>query len=210
MTALESIVTQTENWAKRAAKQDISPFARHHVDRESIRYTVVQHTNTDDVLNELVSECEYLMNHKVAEATLLILSNTFQSVEEFDELVGLTKKMLVKQGFAQVYKLAIFHPNHRLAGETQGKPENDTNRSPYPCLYIIKESRMEYRFENQEDLMDLDNLEEPDRKQGWWEKPVKYANLILAIGTTLLAFASGELGRLMMVPMYLAIYISIK
>lgn len=154
MNELESIITHTENWANLLAKPYSTPFARHDVDRESIRYKVIEHTKTDDVLNDLVNECEYLTSHKAAEATLFILPNAFQSIDEFQELVRLTKTRLKKQGLAQVYKLAIFHRHHRPRvcknDDPQRKPDNDTNHPPYPCLYIIKESRMEYRFENQE------------------------------------------------------------
>lgn len=146
MDELDNIVTQTENWANLMAKQDISPFARHHVDRESIRYLVVEHTKINFVLDDIDRECEYLTDHKAADATLFILSNAFKSVDEFEELVRLTIMRLEEQDFTEVYQLAVFHPDDRLVGET----DNDANHPPFPCLYVIKESRMEYSFENEE------------------------------------------------------------
>lgn len=227
MNELENIVTQTENWAKLMAKQDISPFARHDVDRESIRYAVVDLSNTEDVLNKLESECEYLMNHKAAEATLLIISNAFKSYDDFEVLVGLSKKMLVEKGFSQFYKLAIFHPEHKarvykaylfepkhdLMSEAKGEPENDSSNPPYFCLYIIKESCMEYRFEDQDDLAYLEETMDPSSRNmglGKLAKPVKYMNLILVIGTLFLAIAGKEYSRLLMVPIFLSVYFSIK
>jgi len=227
MNNVESIVTQTENWAKLMAKKDVSPFARHDVDRESIRYAAVDQSTTEEALNKLVSECEYLMNHKAAEATLLIISNAFKSYDEFEELVGLSKKMLVEKGFSQFYKLATFHPEHKarvdkvdlfepehdLVSEAQGEPENDSNNPPYACLYIIKESCMEYRFEDQDDLAYLEATLNPSSQNlglGKLAKPVKYMNLILAIGTLFLAIAGREYSLLLMVPVYLSVYFSIK
>ncbi|MCP4324783.1 MAG: DUF1415 domain-containing protein [Psychromonas sp.] len=201
MIKLDSMISQTESWATQIVKQDISPFARKNLDRGSVRYTVIEQTNSEDVLIELVKECEYLTNNSGDEAALLLIPNAFYGFDEFVELVDLANTLLIEQGFVADYKLAHFHPEHRFVGEPQSNSENDTNRSPYPCLYIIKSACMEYETE-------ASQLLEP--KQAWWEKPVKYANLMLAIGTVLLALGSGELSRLMMVPVYLGIYFSIK
>ena len=140
-------------------------------------------------------------NNSEAVATLFIIPNAFQALDEFLYLVGLANDLLFEQDLQGAYRLANFHPDYDSVGESHQAPKNDTNRSPYPCLYIIKEASMEYS---------LESPEKTEPKQVWWEKPVKYANLIMAIGTTFMALVSGDFSRLMMVPFYLGIYFTIK
>jgi len=72
---------------------------------------------------------------------------------------------------------------------------------------------MEYRFEDQDDLAYLEATLNPSSQNlglGKLAKPVKYMNLILAIGTLFLAIAGREYSRLLMLPIFLSVYFSIK
>jgi uncharacterized protein len=147
MNKLDSVISQTEDWATQIVKQDISLFARLKVDRESIRYTVIEQTKSEDVLIEFFSECEFLTNNTGTAATLIMLPNAVQSFDEFLDLVGLANNILSEHTLEGGYRLAHFHPDHRSAGEPLQAHQKNTNRSPYPCLYIIKEASMEYALE---------------------------------------------------------------
>ena len=137
------IITQTENWVKQViVKYNICPFARKEVELGSIRYHVVEQDSLDGVLMELVKECQFLDKHLDTETTLFIMPNAFQSFDSFLDLVELANDLLFEQGFEGIYQLANFHPDYCFADEPQRDPANYTNRSPYPCLHIIREDSM--------------------------------------------------------------------
>ncbi|MCG6200888.1 DUF1415 domain-containing protein [Psychromonas antarctica] len=143
MNADNEIITQTENWVKQViVKYNICPFARQEVERGSIRYTVVEQTEVADVLLELIKECQYLDQNQHTETTLFILPDGFAPFDDFLDLVDLANDLLFEQGFEGVYQLATFHPDYCFAGEPQSDPANYTNRSPYPCLHLIREASM--------------------------------------------------------------------
>jgi hypothetical protein len=152
MNDTNSIIAHTENWVKQViVKYNICPFARQEVERGSIRYTVVEQSEMEDVLLELIKECQYLDVNKDTETTLFIIPYAFQSFDDFLDLVDLANDLLFDQGLEGIYQLANFHPDYCFAGEPLRDPANYTNRSPYPCLHIIRESSMEYALENHPD-----------------------------------------------------------
>ncbi len=152
MSAANEIITHTENWVKQViVKYNICPFARQEVERGSIRYTVVEPTEIADVLLELIKECHYLDAHKETETTLFIMPYAFQSFDSFLDLVDLANDLLFDQGFEGTYQLANFHPDYCFAAEPQSDPANYTNRSPYPCLHIIREASMELALQHHPD-----------------------------------------------------------
>ena len=152
MDKVNLTITQTENWVKQViVKYNICPFARKEVELGSIRYHVVEQSALDEVLLALVEECQYLDKHRDTETTLFIMPNAFQSFDSFLDLVELANDLLFEQGFEGIYQLANFHPDYCFAGEPQSDPANYTNRSPYPCLHIIREESMSLALDSHPD-----------------------------------------------------------
>lgn len=152
MDDVNVMITQTENWVKQViVKYNICPFARKEVELGSIRYHVAEQNTLDDVLLGLVKECQYLDKHRDTETTLFIIPNAFQSFDSFLDLVDLANDLLFEQGYEGIYQLANFHPDYCFAGEPQSDPANYTNRSPYPCLHIIREESMSLALDSHPD-----------------------------------------------------------
>ena len=152
MNDINSIIAHTENWVKQViVKYNICPFARKEVERGSIRYRVVEQNKRDEVLLELIKECQYLDSNKETETTLFIMPDAFQSFDDFLDLVDLANDLLFEQGFEGIYQLANFHPDYCFAGEPQHDPANYTNRSPYPCLHLIREDSMSLALDTHPD-----------------------------------------------------------
>ena len=144
MSNIEKMIVEMENWVKKViVKYNICPFARKEVERGSIRYCVVEQSKTEDVLLELIKECEYLTNNSETETTLFIVPNGFESFHDFLDLVDMANDLLFDQALEGIYQLANFHPDYCFAGEPQQDAANYTNRSPHPCLHIIREESME-------------------------------------------------------------------
>lgn len=149
MEAINTIITQMENWVKQVVvKYNICPFARQEVEGGTIRYVVVDQSNTNKVLFELLNECDYLTDNAQVETTLVILPCSFQSFTDFLDLVDLANDLLCEKDLEGIYQLAHFHPDYCFAGELASDPANYTNRSPYPCLHILREASVTRALES--------------------------------------------------------------
>lgn len=138
------MISATQQWVEKViVKYNICPFARKEVQRNSIRYVLSEKDDIESTLIKLLDECHYLSEHDDTETTLLILANGFQSFDRFLDIVDLSNQLLYQEELEGVYQIASFHPDYCFAGEAQNDPANYTNRSPYPCLHIIRESTME-------------------------------------------------------------------
>ncbi|MCL1042394.1 DUF1415 domain-containing protein [Shewanella marisflavi] len=132
-------------------KYNICPFARREVERNSIRYTVAQHSQIDKVLDELIQECHLLEQQPQIETTLFIMPRGFEGFYLYLDLVDIANDLLIEQGFEGVFQLASFHPDYCFEGEPQDSAANYTNRAPYPTLHIIREASMERALADYDD-----------------------------------------------------------
>ncbi|KFZ31037.1 hypothetical protein IDSA_06025 [Pseudidiomarina salinarum] len=140
----QDVITQTKAWVEQLiVKYSICPFARREVDRDSIRYLVSESSRLPGVLEDLISECEYLDQHPDTETTLLIIPAGFEGFWGYLDLVDLANELISQQGYEGVYQLASFHPDYCFDGEPEDDPANYTNRSPYPVLHILREASLE-------------------------------------------------------------------
>lgn len=141
---LVTAIEQTQNWVNKVImKYNICPFARREIERNSIRYQVIDESKIDKVLEAFILECHYLDNHPKAETSLVILPRGFEGFYPYLDLVDLANDLLVDQGYEGIYQLASFHPDYCFDGEPQNDAANYTNRSPYPTIHIIREESME-------------------------------------------------------------------
>ncbi|TVP16056.1 DUF1415 domain-containing protein [Shewanella sp. KCT] len=146
------VALATQNWVEKVImKYNICPFARREVERNSIRYKVVEQHQLEAVLNALIDECHYLEEHPQTETTLFILPRGFEGFYHYLDLVDIANALLIDQGFEGVFQLASFHPDYCFDGEPQDSAANYTNRAPYPTLHIIREASMERALADYED-----------------------------------------------------------
>ncbi|WP_394133008.1 DUF1415 domain-containing protein [Shewanella maritima] len=142
----------TQNWVKNVImKYNICPFARREIERQSIRYSVIEHTQLKMVLKSLINECLLLDEQPQIETTLVILPRGFEGFYAYLDLVDIATDLLIEQGYEGIYQLASFHPDYCFEGEAQDSAANYTNRSPYPTIHIIREASMEQALANYDD-----------------------------------------------------------
>ena len=147
------IITHTKNWVEKVImKYNICPFARREVERGSIRYYQVKDQGREDVLQELLNECQFLDSNTDIETTLFIMPCGYEGFYDFLDMLDMANELLEMQDYEGIYQLANFHPDYCFADAPQNEPSNYTNRSPYPTLHIIRESSMEFAIANHPDV----------------------------------------------------------
>ena len=80
---------------------------------------------------------------EVTDTTLLLAPHCLQDFAEFNDflvLADLTLRQLRVQGVLQI---ASFHPQYQFAGTDADDITNYSNRSPYPCLHLLRETSVE-------------------------------------------------------------------
>lgn len=140
----QAIISASQAWLNNfVIHYNICPFARREQEKNSIRYLVLEGDDTEQHLEALIVEAEYLDHHPASETSLLIFSDGYQDFDDFLDLVAIADDLLIDQGYEGVYQLASFHPDYCFADASPDDAANYTNRSPYPMLHIIREASIE-------------------------------------------------------------------
>lgn len=144
----DSYKTATEKWLKSIViAHNLCPFAKQTLNRNSIRFSTVDDTKTEDCLFQLINECRKLDTDETIETTLLIYSTAFTNFGDYLDFVDYAEILLTQQGYRGIYQLASFHPDYCFEGDEVDDPANYTNRSPYPMLHLLRESSIEKALE---------------------------------------------------------------
>ncbi|MFZ2725259.1 MAG: DUF1415 domain-containing protein [Methylococcaceae bacterium] len=122
---------------------NICPFAKRVFDEQSIHFTVNKSEAIEQLLLNLIAECELLNNDNTIETSLLIYSKALTDFDDYLDFLALAEDLLIEQGYEGIYQLASFHPDYCFEGVSINDASNYTNRSPYPMLHLLRESSLE-------------------------------------------------------------------
>ena len=139
-------IEDTQKWLTEAViGLNLCPFAKAVVVKDRVRYRVCLSSATDDVLQLLADELQFLasVDASIAETTLLIAPYALPNFLDFNEFLGECAALLESQGLEGELQVADFHPDYQFAGEAPHAMGHFTNRAPYPTLHLLRESSMD-------------------------------------------------------------------
>jgi hypothetical protein len=139
-------IEDTQKWLMVAViGLNLCPFAKAVVVKNRVRYRVCLSSATDDVLQLLADELQFLasVDASIAETTLLIAPYALPNFLDFNEFLGECAALLESQGLEGELQVADFHPDYQFAGEAPHAMGHFTNRAPYPTLHLLRESSMD-------------------------------------------------------------------
>ena len=140
---LEHVRRETRAWVHRAViGLNLCPFAKAVQAKDQVRYVVSDTTDPQALLVTLRDELLHLRDADPAEVdtTLLIHPNTLNDFDEFNDFLGAAEEALEDLGLEGVLQIASFHPHYRFSGTAADDMGNATNRSPHPCLHLLREA----------------------------------------------------------------------
>jgi hypothetical protein len=73
------------------------------------------------------------------ETTVLIHPRVLQDFADFNDFLDIADEALQTMGLEGVIQIASFHPQYQFAGTGFDDIGNETNRSPYPTLHLLRE-----------------------------------------------------------------------
>ncbi len=158
MYPASQIIEQTKTWVTNVVVGcNFCPFAARELKKGSIHYEVLEAADTHSVLAAVVSAMQQLDKDPGIETTLLILPGSFESFDEYLDLVEDAEEILEEEGYEGVYQLASFHPQYLFAGSEPSDAANYTNRSPYPMLHLLREETVSKAVDSYPDIDEVPN-----------------------------------------------------
>jgi len=139
-------IEDTQKWLMEAViGLNLCPFAKAVVVKDRVRYRVCLSSVSQDVLQMLADELQFLVSAdaSVVETTLLIAPYALPNFLDFNEFLGECAALLKSHGLEGELQVADFHPDYQFSGEAPHAMGHFTNRAPYPTLHLLRESSMD-------------------------------------------------------------------
>ena len=138
----DAVIRETRAWVDRAViGLNLCPFAKAAQAKGTVRCVVSDATGPEALLVTLCDELRHLAGADPAEVetTLLIHPQVLTDFADFNDFLDVAEAAVHELGLEGVLQLASFHPQYQFAGSAPDDLANATNRSPYPCLHLLRE-----------------------------------------------------------------------
>jgi uncharacterized protein len=144
--ARDTAVASTRAWIEQAViGLNLCPFAKAVYAKDQIRYAVSDAETTAGLRDDLAQELHALAQADpgVIDTTLLIHPNVLTEFDDYNTFLDVVDATIKALDLAGVLQVATFHPGYRFAGTAPDDVTNNTNRSPYPMLHLLREASMD-------------------------------------------------------------------
>lgn len=142
----DEVLQQTRHWLEKAViGLNLCPFAKAVYVKNQVRLVVSQARHADDLLEELDSELDRLVNTPAEEldTTLLIHPTLFDDFLDFNDFMEIAEGVLDEHELEGVVQLASFHPKFQFDGTEADDIGNCTNRAPFAIIHLLREESIE-------------------------------------------------------------------
>lgn len=136
----------TQHWLEKAViGLNLCPFAKAVHAQGRIRWVLSTATSTDALLQDLVAELKALADADPADVdtTLIVHPQVLNDFLDYNDFLDVADAALDELDLAGVLQVASFHPQYQFAGTQAEDIENCTNRSPHPCLHLLREDSVD-------------------------------------------------------------------
>ena len=144
-------IAATRDWIERAViGLNLCPFAKLPFARGAIRYRVSAARCVEQLRADLHNELSALASADPLEyeTSLLIHPHALEDFLDYNDFLGVAEAMLIEMELDGIIQIASFHPIYQFAGTPVDAPENNSNRSPFPTLHLLRESSIERAVES--------------------------------------------------------------
>jgi len=146
----ERAIARTRQWLERAVLGlGLCPFAAPVHQLGLIHYSVSEARNEELLLADLAREALALqdLTPQLRETTLLIHPRVLTEFVSYNAFLARADRCLFDLGLEGELQIASFHPQYRFADAGEDAIENNTNRSPFPMLHLLREASVERAIE---------------------------------------------------------------
>ena len=136
-------IVETRAWVERVViGLKLCPFAPAPALKGTICYAMSEAETPEALLKHLATELQRLVDvpPEQIETTMLIHPRVLQDFHDFNDFLEFADEALQAMGLAGEIQIASFHPQYQFAGTGFDDIGNETNRSPYPTLHLLREA----------------------------------------------------------------------
>ena len=138
----DDVLQQTRHWLEKAViGLNLCPFAKAVYVKNQVRLVVSQARHADDLLEELDSELDRLVNTPAEQldTTLLIHPTLFDDFLDFNDFMEIAENVIDEHALDGIVQLASFHPKFQFDGTGLDDMGNYTNRAPFAMIHLLRE-----------------------------------------------------------------------
>ena len=142
----EAALRATRGWLEHAViGLNLCPFAKAVQAKQLIRYSCSAARDTATLRDDLVRELCLLRDTPAEqlETTLLVHPWVLGDFLDFNDFLATAEAALRQLRLEGSVQIASFHPHYQFAGTAPDDAGNASNRSPYPCLHLLRESSID-------------------------------------------------------------------
>jgi uncharacterized protein len=160
---MQPYINATRDWLTKAViGLNLCPFAKAPWNKQQVRLSLTLADNAESLLAVLKSEIELLLSappdaanttnaSTAIETTLIIHPMVLTDFFDYNDFLNVADDLLVALDLEGIIQIASFHPQYQFAGTADSAPENNTNRSPFPMLHLLREQSIEQALESGQD-----------------------------------------------------------
>ncbi len=141
--ANDAALWRTRCWLEHAViGLNLCPFAR-PVHRQGHLWLALSDARDESrLLTDLQGELNYLLQADPILVGSVILIHPFalNDFYVFNDFLGIADQYLSERGLSSECQIASFHPMYQFAGTRWTDVTNNSNRSPFPMLHLLRES----------------------------------------------------------------------
>ncbi len=125
---------------------NLCPFAKAVHQKGQIRWVISDATTAEALLHSLMLELHHLATTpaRKTDTTLLVHPLVLQDFNDYNNFLAVVDAAVADTGQEGVLQVAAFHPQFRFAGTRPNALENNSNRSPYPALHLLREKSVSH------------------------------------------------------------------
>jgi hypothetical protein len=141
-----SVIAETRAWVERAViGLNLCPFAKGPQVKGQVRYVESEAATTEALLVDLIDELNRLAVTPAdcIETTLLVHPQVLGDFADYNDFLDVAEGALAELDLEGVIQIASFHPQYQFAGSAPDDVDNNTNRSPWPTLHLIREDSID-------------------------------------------------------------------
>jgi uncharacterized protein len=144
-------IAVTKHWlAAVVIGLNLCPFAKAPYSKNKIWFVVSQAKDEESLLHSLSDELKRLENTPIdeIETTLIIHPYVLSDFFDYNDFLSLAEALLTDHELDGEIQIASFHPDYQFGGTQKEDPTNNTNRSPYPMMHLLREDSIDRALES--------------------------------------------------------------
>lgn len=142
----KQVLQETKAWLENAViGLGLCPFAKGPFQKQQIRFVCSEASGVPQLLDDLRAEILLLQqtDATVIETTLLVHPHILHDFYAYNEFLEVADQLLQELELEGELQIASFHPDYQFADSASDAISNYTNRSPYPCLHLLRETSID-------------------------------------------------------------------